>query len=781
MMKRHKEWKWKNVNKRFLLKWSMAYIVSALCALIILAVNSYHAVTILCEQQEYTNNIQLEITRIRMDRNIRDLREFASKEGMSLLVNEIANAKELNTETRWNSYLLTNELSSVFRTIEGGENFYLYFPQSDLMVSKTYYSDSKTYYTMDMSGYGYEYEEFRQIIGGKYNSTQVFRSGDQITGNTRYLIFVRPVIGIRKNNGPANAILIFDLNELMTVSDWLKDSKLLIFNRNTKELISSDTIPEDVLRKLPDHLMEQEEKKDTSFQLMDQIVSFIPSENENWDFLVLSETKYMSSQITAIQNTLLILMLLYVVLTILLIAMDYHKHYTKVEQIVHALAPAGIGSPDNKLISGDAYEYIDSEIRELVKNNRQNFNMLELQRSAIKREMFHQLISSRNASRMFDREMFTKSGITIEENMAGCLLLYSIKNESNVRNNLDLMQFILRNVTEEMMQNEKLDFVQFPTENSEVLYLIWDRADNSKGHILETVATIQNKVRDFMGSNTEIPYISALSGEHHGISGIYRENAEIQVILESQKSEGIKDFDYRNINMLPKDTLLKYPADMENQLLFSIRHGDIEASENVINEIMTLNSSSYLSSEAKQFLISKIMTTILREAIVFSKDPVVVMKQQRVINASKLDDIDAMQDAIFDFSKIICEKVTDMAKERTATEKSRQYQKIKEYIDAHYQESELNVNAIAEVFGTSASALSKYFKNMNGDTLNRYITNVRLGKARELIITGASVEKISEECGFGSQRTFLRVFKAYEGVTPSQYKELSRKEGIKSA
>ncbi|OON85037.1 hypothetical protein BXO88_14405 [Oribacterium sp. C9] len=777
-MKLNKEWKWKTINKRFLLQWSMAYIISALCALIILVANSYHAVKILHEQQEYTNNIQLEITRIRMDRNIKNLREIALKEGRSSLVKDIAETDIVDAKSRWNAYLLTNELSTEFRTLEQGENYYLYFPQSDLMVSETYYSDSKTYYTMDMSEYGYSYEEFREIIGGKYNSTQVFQPVNSMTGSTRYLIFVRPVSGIKKNAGSANAVLIFDLKELMQVSDWLLDSKLLIFNRNTKEIISSDVLTDDFTEKLPVLLIKQDGNNDTSFQLNDQMVSYIPSENENWDFLVVSKSTNMSSQISTIKRTLLLLMVLYAVITVFIIALDYRKNYSKIQNIMQALE-TNAGDMGDEAKSKDAYAYIDSGIRKLVKNNQQNFNMLELQRSAIQREMFRQLISSRDASRMFDRELFTKSGITIEESMKGCLLSYSIETDGTLIKNLDLMKFILRNVTEEMLHKEDLEYVLFPSEEAEVMFLIWEKTEISKNELIETVSLIQKNVREFMEANSDFQYKSALSGSHHGISGIYRENAEIQVIRELQKYENIKDCDYKNINMLPKDTLLEYPADKENQLLYSIRHGDIGASENVIEEILNLNKSNYLSSEAKQFLISKIMTTILREARVFSADSVVVMKQKKVIEATKSDDIDAMLDAILDFSKTICEKITNASKEKIKSEKSVQYQKIKDYIDANYQDPELNVNAIAEAFRTSASSLSKYFKSMNGDTLNRYITNIRLCKAREMIFTDASLEEISMECGFGSQRTFLRVFKAYEGVTPSQYKELNKREGYR--
>ncbi|MBQ4280834.1 MAG: AraC family transcriptional regulator, partial [Spirochaetales bacterium] len=53
-------------------------------------------------------------------------------------------------------------------------------------------------------------------------------------------------------------------------------------------------------------------------------------------------------------------------------------------------------------------------------------------------------------------------------------------------------------------------------------------------------------------------------------------------------------------------------------------------------------------------------------------------------------------------------------------------------------------------------------------------------KAKELLaLSGAeevSVSEVSMRCGFGSLRTFMRVFKASEGITPGQFRQSLGKE-----
>ena len=62
-----------------------------------------------------------------------------------------------------------------------------------------------------------------------------------------------------------------------------------------------------------------------------------------------------------------------------------------------------------------------------------------------------------------------------------------------------------------------------------------------------------------------------------------------------------------------------------------------------------------------------------------------------------------------------------------------------------------------------------------GDSLSNYINSVRLNEAKKLILKGERLETVSEKVGFGSLRTFMRVFKKSEGITPGQYKKSMEK------
>lgn len=70
---------------------------------------------------------------------------------------------------------------------------------------------------------------------------------------------------------------------------------------------------------------------------------------------------------------------------------------------------------------------------------------------------------------------------------------------------------------------------------------------------------------------------------------------------------------------------------------------------------------------------------------------------------------------------------------------------------------------------------SKLFKQETGENFIEYLTEVRLRNARELLKdSGLSIKVICVESGYSDPNYFSRIFKKYEGVTPSEFRERLR-------
>ena len=95
---------------------------------------------------------------------------------------------------------------------------------------------------------------------------------------------------------------------------------------------------------------------------------------------------------------------------------------------------------------------------------------------------------------------------------------------------------------------------------------------------------------------------------------------------------------------------------------------------------------------------------------------------------------------------------------------------ITRYMQEHLSE-EISLSVLAEEFHLNPQYISQLFKNEIGVGFLAYLTNIRIEKAKKLLLsTLLSVTEISERTGYGDYRVFTKVFKKTEGITPSQFR-----------
>lgn len=92
------------------------------------------------------------------------------------------------------------------------------------------------------------------------------------------------------------------------------------------------------------------------------------------------------------------------------------------------------------------------------------------------------------------------------------------------------------------------------------------------------------------------------------------------------------------------------------------------------------------------------------------------------------------------------------------------------YIREHLTD-EITLSDIAKVLGYNPNYLSKCISDIFETNLCTLIANIRVDKARYLLFeTDKTGLEICYDCGFGSERSFHRQFKAVTGRTPKEYR-----------
>lgn len=97
---------------------------------------------------------------------------------------------------------------------------------------------------------------------------------------------------------------------------------------------------------------------------------------------------------------------------------------------------------------------------------------------------------------------------------------------------------------------------------------------------------------------------------------------------------------------------------------------------------------------------------------------------------------------------------------------------VVEYIQQHYCDPDISLNSIAETMFFNPSYLSRTFKKVMNVSPTRYIIELRMRKACEMLKNKAfTVTAISELLGYSNPFYFSLEFKRVIGIAPSKYTE----------
>ncbi len=101
---------------------------------------------------------------------------------------------------------------------------------------------------------------------------------------------------------------------------------------------------------------------------------------------------------------------------------------------------------------------------------------------------------------------------------------------------------------------------------------------------------------------------------------------------------------------------------------------------------------------------------------------------------------------------------------------------IQQYLQENFSDSQINLTFVAQLFGFSASYLSRKFKQDTGKSFVEYLTECRMERARELAGSNAKMFSTASTVGIPDPNYFGRCFKKYTGMSYSEYVKMHNAE-----
>ena len=280
----------------------------------------------------------------------------------------------------------------------------------------------------------------------------------------------------------------------------------------------------------------------------------------------------------------------------------------------------------------------------------------------------------------------------------------------------------------------------------------------------------------FLDEKFELDYFIGISQTYHSVTELADAYREVVQVMEFQQGYGIDKFSFYEDFVENTRSSYYYPIAQEQELLSAIRRGDVQEARAICRKVISENESAgqIFPAALLRCLIYDMMGTLYK-AVQAEAESGTLLEELRPLQ-QKMDSAEVyqMQEIYEEMLERVCILLV-----RTDQEESPHFRilQIREYIESHYRDASLTVTSLAEQFEMTPVQMSKLFREITGKKILTHLAEVRCIQAEKLLQeTDRNVSDIAQETGFGSLRTFLRVFKQITGSTPSQWREENRSE-----
>ncbi len=133
------------------------------------------------------------------------------------------------------------------------------------------------------------------------------------------------------------------------------------------------------------------------------------------------------------------------------------------------------------------------------------------------------------------------------------------------------------------------------------------------------------------------------------------------------------------------------------------------------------------------------------------------------------------EEAAYEYiSRLLGELARNMQGEKTGSS-HKTVKQLLQYIEENYEQN-FGLNELADMAELNPAYLSILFKEEVGVSFVKYLTDLRIEKAKDFLNSGYRVGEVSDMVGYSNYRYFCDIFKKHEGKTPNEYRGCIRKK-----
>lgn len=684
-------------------------------------------------------------------------------------VQTLSNVKDtFASQDQYTAYSLYSELRSVDLSSEEYRLLYVYFTNTDSVISAAGNMSLRMYYELYYQNLGISLEELREYLSGQHYHDIHVLSGDSETCEIMYAM-----TSLKTDIGEPSATIVIQLtadaiDERIRSAKW--DENILVAVVNSENQIINSAEFAGQIR----DLAYEEIPVELNFSIRLDGVNYMGvamrSEAADWIYLLLTPLSVIES---GMRQTMLFSLLGIGLCLIAGLFFSWYltnKNYYPVRGLVNLFNKSHAKTAEIPVAEGqNEYQWLENQAVSLFHENENYKLTLEHNQKRLREFYLYKLLT--NSSEALDssewkllaengiidgiwRVIFLSVGIPSEENQE--------RSEGTTQElSPDLKRFVIGNVAGELL-NEVFP-AQILDVGECVIALVRLNGMNTDNYDLMwgALSRAHDLIRDSFHFYMQICSGTAKEGlENIHIS--YLEAKETQAYAPLLESYFINYDDIKN-----RSKKYYYPTEAETRIMAAIVDGRPEPAVLGVRDILRVNyQENHISARMLSCLGYDLLGTLVKSADLAGCSD--FFEENRIDTEQMGRGTPTEMEKRFEqLIRELC-NVVEQTKDGGS---AKLVDKLQKYILENYQNPDLNISQAALYLEKSPAYISAMYKKQTGVSLLKFINQTRIDQAVRLLREGKSVNETAQLCGFSSSRSFIRVFKECVGVTPGQMKK----------
>lgn len=567
---------------------------------------------------------------------------------------------------------------------------------------------------------------------------------------------------------------------LKTLTPYEKGATFILNEKNQILLSSNSTSDPSIIDELKEEIVNQDENKGTfQFKYDNKMYSISYGHfkriDSQWTYVSAAPITSITAPLVFTSRLILIISASALVLALIMSWFASNRIYSPINGLLKKL----LGEEAEGLKKSKKHEFLVIEEQWSKLNQKSNMlrDRLSEQVGEIKQSFILQLIQGyfygyhednlRKRMENYGWEVQNQSFIALEIQLTG---VREDSNDGLSTNDESLVAFVTANIMDEVAQElfEQYNLIKVSDLSVEML-IIYPEKSSIKADLRHFANVVTEAVNQILKMQVTIT-----------ISDSTEKIKEIPYLFEEvRKRKRFRMFE--NINQiidLQEDKKMdvqafQYPFTKEKEIIQAIRMGQIDEVEELISQFIEELTKNETNEINIKYGAIQLYSSIQHEILHSGFHPHDLFKEKNMYEElSKIPDKNRI---IKWFIDEVVSPYINQLEGRMNIELKRVIEKVTMIINENYM-FDISLESCADEIGTSPYSLSKSFKQIVGINFIDYLTELRMEKAKEMLQNSdMQINLIAEKVGY-RQSYFNRIFKKQIGVTPSQYRKLNQEK-----